>query len=137
MRRPLNAPAPTLLPPLHCCLYAAGAALINSAFGYDVGVISGSLSEMAAALHLSTVQQEIATSGLNFVAGLGALVSGSVLDTIGRRRTLLLASASLLLGGIVVSSAGSFSMLLFGRALQGLGSGCGWCACTVCAHLRL
>ena len=119
-------------PPMRMLLYSVAAALNNVAFGYDVGVISGSLSDMASTLSLSTFQQEMATSGLNFVSGLGALlVSGNLLDRLGRKPTLLIASLLLLVGSVVVACANSFGVLLLGRALQGLGSGSGWCACTV------
>ena len=67
-------------------LAASLAAINNLAFGYDVGVISGSLADMASTLDLSTLEQEAATSGLNFLAGFGALlVSGNLLDRLGRR----------------------------------------------------
>ena len=46
-------------------VFAFVAALNNVAFGYDVGVISGSLTDMATSLSLSTFEQEMATSGLN------------------------------------------------------------------------
>ena len=52
------------------------------------------------------LSQEAATSGLNFVAGFGALlVSGNLLDRLGRRATLLIASLLLLLGAAVVCAA--------------------------------
>ena len=87
---------------------------------------------MATSLNLSTIEQEAATSGLNFVAGAGALLmSGNLLDLLGRKATLLAASVLLLVGAAVVSLAQNFPVLLLGRALQGLGSGCGWCACSV------
>lgn len=71
-------------------------------------------------------------SGLNFVAGFGALlVSGNVLDLLGRRWTIMVASMLLIAGGVVVATAPSFPVLLLGRALQGLGSGCSWAACSV------
>ena len=113
-------------------LAASLAAINNLAFGYDVGVISGSLRDMASSLRLSTLEQEAATSGLNFVAGLGALLfSGNLLDRLGRRATLLISSVLLLLGAAVVCVAQGFPLLLLGRALQGLGSGCSWSACSV------
>eukprot|EP00041_Stephanoeca_diplocostata_P029559 m.876852 g.876852 ORF g.876852 m.876852 type:complete len:309 (-) comp23580_c0_seq23:2691-3617(-) len=99
---------------------------------YDVGVVSGSLADISNSLDLSTIQQEAATSGLNFVAGFGALfVSGNVLDRIGRGKTIFFASLLLLGGAAMVSLARSFPVLLVGRALQGLGSGCSWAACSV------
>ena len=50
---------------------------------------------------------------------------------IGRRATLLISAALLCIGSIVVSVSQSFPVLLLGRALQGFGSGCSWCACSV------
>ena len=47
-------------------------------------------SRLTLQLHLSTFEKEAATSGLNFVAGFGGLlISGALLDSIGRRPTLL------------------------------------------------
>jgi MFS family permease len=120
------------LPPFRAVAVASLAALLNVAFGYDVGVISGSLRDMATSLNLSTFEQELSTSGLNFVSGIGALLlSGNALDVYGRRATLRFAALLLLSGSIVVTAAPNFPLLLCGRALQGLGSGCGWCACSV------
>ena len=54
---------------------------------------------MAVALSLVTMEQEMATSGLNFVSGIGALLGASfVMDKFGRRATLLVASLLLLAG---------------------------------------
>jgi len=93
---------------------------------------AGSLTDMAASLDLSTLQQEMATSGLNFVSALGALGgAGLFMDAFGRRATLMASSVLLLLGGATVTFAPSFEVLLLGRAFQGLGSGCSWCACAV------
>ena len=134
------------------------ASLNNMAFGYDVGVVSGSLLDMAGSLDLSLSEQELATSGLNFVSGIGALAgAGFVMDSLGRRATLMVSSLLLVIGGAFVTLANSFGVpglsrraalpraspaepallpsslgvLLLGRALQGLGSGCAWCACSV------
>eukprot|EP00729_Bicosta_minor_P012985 gene12985-23265_t len=108
------------------------ATFCNVAFGFDIGVVSGSLADLAASLNLTTIEQEAATSGLNFMSGVGAIVvSGTLLDTLGRRKTLLTAAVLLFLGSITVASAYSFAQLLAGRALQGLGSGCSLVACSV------
>mmetsp|Transcript_5061 Transcript_5061/g.16729 ORF Transcript_5061/g.16729 Transcript_5061/m.16729 type:complete len:509 (+) Transcript_5061:98-1624(+) len=118
--------------PWHVMCVSIVASLNNMAFGYDVGVISGSLIDMAASLELSMFAQELTTSGLNFVSGLGALAgAGIFMDAFGRRATLLVSSLLLLAGGSAVTLAQSFFVLLLGRALQGLGSGCAWCACAV------
>lgn len=121
--------APTAAFPWKVLGVSVVAALNSVAFGYDVGVVSGhtsprrsgdvqlraaqgltthrlwrlamagSLSDMAAALSLDTLEQEMATSGLNFVSGIGALLGASfVMDKFGRRATLLVASMLLLAG---------------------------------------
>eukprot|EP00038_Savillea_parva_P030539 m.78409 g.78409 ORF g.78409 m.78409 type:complete len:530 (+) comp9218_c0_seq1:231-1820(+) len=113
-------------------LFSTIATLNNIAFGYDVGAVSGLLKDMVHTLDLSTIETEAGTSGLNFVAGFGALlVSGNVLDVVGRRWTIMISSMLLLAGGAVVAFAQDFPMLMAGRALQGLGSGCSWAACSV------
>lgn len=118
--------------PWRVLLVSSLSAINNMAFGYDVGVVSGSLADMATSLALTTFEKEAATSGLNFVAGFGGLYfAGNALDYLGRRATLMVASVLLLLGCAVVVFAQSFAVLLLGRALQGLGSGCAWCACSV------
>ena len=41
----------------------AAATFCNVAFGFDIGVVSGSLADLAASLNLTTFEQEAATSG--------------------------------------------------------------------------
>jgi DHA1 family bicyclomycin/chloramphenicol resistance-like MFS transporter len=48
-------------------------------------------------------------------------VYGPVSDVIGRRPTLMVGLAIYLIGGLVATMAGSFSMLLIGRVIQGAG----------------
>lgn len=65
---------------------SAAATLTSMAFGYDVGVISGSLDDMADTIGLDTIQKEAVTAGLSFVAAGGALVvSGGLMDRVGRK----------------------------------------------------
>ena len=118
-------------------LVAMLATLPSVAFGYDVGVVSGCLKDMAQTLSLSTFEQECATSGLNFLAGIGALlVSGTALDRLGRRVTLLLAAVLLIMGSAAVASSFTFAQVLAGRALQGLGAGCTIVAASVSMSSR-
>ena len=48
-------------------------------------------------------------------------VYGPVSDAIGRRPTLMIGLAIYLVGGVIATTAASFSMLLIGRAVQGAG----------------
>jgi DHA1 family bicyclomycin/chloramphenicol resistance-like MFS transporter len=53
--------------------------------------------------------------------GIMQLVYGPVSDAIGRRSTLMMGLAIYVVGGLVATMAGSFAMLLIGRAIQGAG----------------
>ena len=58
----------------------------NDDHRYDVGVISGSLNDMSNEVGLSMLQREAVTSGLSFIAAIGALgVSGGLMDWMGRK----------------------------------------------------
>ena len=77
--------------------------------------------------HLTTLEVGAVTSALNYFAAGGALVvSGLLLDRIGRRGSLLVAAGLLILGGCVVGGAWSFEALVAGRFVQGLGVGASW-----------
>eukprot|EP00040_Diaphanoeca_grandis_P027140 m.153783 g.153783 ORF g.153783 m.153783 type:complete len:519 (+) comp30850_c1_seq1:574-2130(+) len=111
--------------PVKAWIVSLAASLCSMSFGYDVGVISGSLTDMGNTLNLGTFEKEVVTSGLNFVAGFGALfVSGIFLDRIGRKKTIIISAVLLIVGAALAATAVDFWMLLAGRALQGLGSGC-------------
>ena len=58
---------------------------VCDAVRYDVGVISGSLTDMSQTLHMSVIEREAVTSGLSFVAAIGAVVvSGGLMDRLGQ-----------------------------------------------------
>ena len=105
---------------------AAFCAAVNSALlGYDIGVAGGAMFLAKDELQLSDFDTEIILSTLNFFAIPGALLSRPISDNYGRTKTLALASAFFLCGSLIMASAGGFTMLLVGRMLLGLGTGCG------------
>ncbi|KAH8069215.1 hypothetical protein JL721_6033 [Aureococcus anophagefferens] len=62
-------------------------------FGYDVGAVSQCLVPIQKTFHLTTLEVGAVTSALNYFAAGGALVvSGLLLDRIGRRGSLLVAA---------------------------------------------
>jgi len=109
---------------------AAACAVLNQVtFGYDVGAVSQCLQPIERTFRLTQLQTGFVTSALNFFAAAGALVvSGALLDRIGRKGALLVAAALLVAGGALVAAAWSFETLVAGRFLQGLGVGCSWSA---------
>lgn len=53
----------------------------------------------------------------------GCILSGWLMDRIGRKRTLLITEIPLILGWIIIASASTIEMIYIGRVLVGLGSG--------------
>ena len=105
--------------------------MCNITFGYDVGAVSETLTSIQGAFGLSDLMAGTFTGALNLAAAVGALlVSGSTLDVLGRKGTLLVASILLIIGGVTVASATNTYALMTGRAVQGLGIGTCWCAST-------
>ena len=62
-------------------------------FGYDQGVISGALTGIKSTFALSPLIVEVVTSWVTLGALFGALVGGELADSIGRKRTVLIAGA--------------------------------------------
>ena len=113
--------------PWRSLLVTVAATVSNTGFGYDVGVVSGVLADLASSLDLDMTQQELFTGGLNFVSAAGALlVAGDLLDRLGRRSSLLVGSLLLIVGGVTTAASRSLVSLLIGRSLQGLGCGSVW-----------
>ncbi|MGF1703272.1 MFS transporter [Photobacterium makurazakiensis] len=100
------------------------ACLIVSIGQFSLGLVFPSLPWIAADLHLSTEQVQLLVSGYLFSFGLSQLIYGPLSDVFGRRPILLSGLLIALLGLIVaVINADSFSWLLTGRVIQGVGAG--------------
>jgi len=101
-------------------------------FGFDTGVISGAMLQIRAARDpfggieedgLSNFQQEMVVSGAVAGAIMGASLSSWAADHLGRRGTLLYASAAFIMGALVMALAPGFTVLVFGRVVVGLSVG--------------
>ncbi|KAF4969136.1 hypothetical protein FSARC_3573 [Fusarium sarcochroum] len=107
-------------------------------FGYDLGVINGILAMDIFKSHFSTDQSckdddghvdlcpedsSLIVAILSGGAVVGALVAAPAGDSIGRRKTLLLAVVTFCIGAIFQVCAQSTPMLLVGRSLAGLAVG--------------
>ncbi|WP_332449797.1 sugar porter family MFS transporter [Methanoculleus sp.] len=102
---------------------AAVAAIGGVLFGYDTGVISGAILFITGEFNLSPVFEEVATSSVLVGAILGAISGGLLADRIGRRPSIIAASAVFLAGtGFVVAATG-LSVFLIGRVLIGIAIG--------------
>lgn len=92
-------------------------------FGYDQGVISGALHGIKATFSLSALLVEVVTSWVTLGALFGALAGGEMADSIGRKRTVLIAGAMFTLGSLVQALAPDTIILVGGRLIVGAGVG--------------
>jgi len=99
------------------------AALGGLLFGYDTAAISGAVIFIKAEFSLSTFPEELVVSMVLLGAAAAALGGGRLSDHIGRRAALKLTSLIFIVGALICAFAGSFPILLLGRAIVGLGIG--------------
>ena len=92
-------------------------------FGYDTGIISGSLLKLRVEFDLSVKWQEAIVSVTVGAAAISSIVAGPSCDMLGRRPVLLIASVVFTIGAVVMGAAQSAVMLLLGRIIVGLGVG--------------
>jgi len=104
-----------------------GAAIIAAVggllFGYDTAAISGAMIFIKRQFSLKTFPVELLVGMVLVGAAAAALGGGRLSDRLGRRATLLLTSVIFVIGALICAFAGSFSLLLFGRTVVGLGIG--------------
>ncbi|CAI0543267.1 unnamed protein product, partial [Linum tenue] len=107
--------------------YALACALLASTnstlLGYDIGVMSGAVLFIKENLKISSVQVEILVGVLNICSLFGSLASGKTSDYIGRRKTIVLAATTFLIGAVLMGFAPSYPFLLAGRVVAGIGVG--------------
>lgn len=102
------------------------ASLGSFLYGYDLGVIGGSVAAAAFERNFDNPSDEIDGAIVAVFTGggfFGAALAGLVSDMIGRRLTILLGAAIFLVGGALQTAGRDISYLLAGRAIAGLGVG--------------
>lgn len=105
-----------------CAIFAS---LNNVLLGYDVGVMSGAVIFIKEDLKITEVQVEFLIGILSIVSLLGSLGGGRTSDIIGRKWTMALAAVVFQMGGITMTLAPSYQVLMIGRLLAGIGIGFG------------
>lgn len=116
----ISVPTKTNRQTLLVCFLAALAGLL---FGLDMGVIAGALPFIAKEFGLSSHHQEIVVSVMMFGAALGALSSGPMSSTLGRRKSLLLGAVLFVVGSVGCAFAHSMEVLSISRFILGLAVG--------------
>ena len=102
---------------------AAISALGGMLFGYDTGVISGAILFISKDFSLTQLQVEIVVSCVLIGALIGAMTGGILADRFGRRRVII-ATATLFVGGAIVTALSpTFTLLISGRIIVGTAIG--------------
>lgn len=101
----------------------AMAALGGFLFGYDTGVISGAMLPIRRHFLLDPWQQEVVVSSTVLSAFFSSLSGGSLNTFLGRRVSILLAAAIFTAGSLCLMMAWSYTSLVFGRIIIGVGIG--------------
>lgn len=92
-------------------------------FGYDTGIISGSLLLIENVFKLSTIWKELIVSATVGAAAIFALIAGFLTDYIGRKKVVMIASVVFTGGAVVMAAANGKIMLFVGRIIVGAGIG--------------
>lgn len=92
-------------------------------FGYDTGIISGSMLLMKDYFNLSTIYQEAIVSATIGAAAVFALIAGFFSDIFGRKPVIMMASFVFTGGAILMAFSENKEILLAGRLIVGAGIG--------------
>ena len=92
-------------------------------FGYDTGIIAGALLYINKDLGLTPTLQGVVVSSLLVGAMIGSIVAGPLADAIGRRRLVLIAAVTFIVGAIGSALAPSAGVLILFRVVLGLAVG--------------
>jgi SP family myo-inositol transporter-like MFS transporter 13 len=87
--------------------------------------MSGAILDIETTFGLSLVQKQLVVGSLNFVSSFGALLAGSISEAFGRRSCIALSMLLYSAGTAAMTIAKSYSMLIVGRIIVGLGVGVG------------
>ena len=99
------------------------AALGGFLMGFDASVISGVVRFIEIEFALSKIELGWSVSSLVLTATLAMLLAGPLSDRIGRRPVLKIAALLFAVSAVICAVAPTFSILVFGRMLGGLGVG--------------
>ncbi|WAR25276.1 MYCT-like protein [Mya arenaria] len=92
-------------------------------FGYDTGIISGSMLLIGDNWNLTTIWKELIVSATVGAAAIFALIAGYLTDWIGRKKVVMFASVIFTGGAVIMGASVNKEMLLVGRLVVGAGIG--------------
>ena len=102
---------------------AVVAAIGGILFGYDTAVISGTISSVSGQFSLDTIQQGWYVGCALVGSIIGVLFAGTLSDSIGRKKTMLIAATLFCLSTIFCAASAGFVQLVCFRIIGGMGIG--------------
>lgn len=102
---------------------AVVAAIGGILFGYDTAVISGTISSVTSQFSLDTIQQGWYVGCALVGSIIGVLFAGTLSDSIGRKKTMLIAATLFCLSAIFCAASAGFVQLVCFRIIGGMGIG--------------
>ncbi|XP_027159934.1 polyol transporter 5-like [Coffea eugenioides] len=99
------------------------ASMTSVLLGYDIGVMSGAAIYIKRDFKLSDVKVEILVGILNLFSLLGSAAAGRTSDWVGRRLTIVFASAIFFAGALLMGFSTNYAFLMVGRFVAGVGVG--------------
>lgn len=109
--------------PRYIYMVVTVASFCNFSAFYSLGLITAALLYIPYSFALTWQMTAALVTGTLAGGMVGALGAGPIADRVGRRRTLLLGSTLLLLGGILFTVAPTLETLIAGRMLAGVAIG--------------
>lgn len=104
-------------------LVAAIAGIAGFLFGFDEGVIAGSLHLLRGQFTISPLNEGLMTAAVPLGALFGALIAGRAVETFGRRALLLFAAVLFVAGALLSSLITAIWMLSIARLMLGIAVG--------------
>ncbi|CAO2144865.1 unnamed protein product [Urochloa humidicola] len=99
------------------------ASMTTILMGYNLALMSGAELFMREDLGLTDEQVEVLSGSMNLFMLGSILAAGWAADTIGRRGTIVLANAFLMVGALAMSLGGTYALLLAARFVTSVGVG--------------
>jgi sugar porter (SP) family MFS transporter len=110
-------------------LISAIAALGGVLFGFDLAIISGTVSSFTVYFDLDAPQVGWAVGCINLGAAIGALAAAKMSDQLGRKNTLLICAFLFALTGIGTGWSDNFTLFIIFRMLSGVAVGAAAMVC--------
>ncbi len=92
-------------------------------YGYDLGIIAGAMLFIRRDIPMSVDELSILVGAVFGGGAIAILITGPLADWFGRRGMIMISSLIFMIGVLMVYYSTSFSEVLWGRVIQGLGVG--------------